>query len=79
MSATIVYGNVGDVNDVNGECHGTLFGGVRFYIHQKVPSRNRLLGDIKVSPPLSSHVSPSFELTWPADKRREDCAAGEIC
>ncbi|KAK4444699.1 TRF2-interacting telomeric protein/Rap1 C terminal domain-containing protein [Podospora aff. communis PSN243] len=49
MSATVVYNDVDDVDDVNGECRGTLFGGVKFYVHQRVPSRNQLLGDIKVN------------------------------
>lgn len=55
MAATIVYDGVASGNP------GSLFGNLKFWIAQRVPARNDLIGKIEVWPP----ACPIRSL-WPA-------------
>jgi len=67
MNAPTVYDIVVDDGaGVNGEYVGTLFGGIKFFLHQQVPSRSALEASIKVSTfhptpsPTSTPLSPNL-------------------
>ncbi|KAK0641285.1 TRF2-interacting telomeric protein/Rap1 C terminal domain-containing protein [Cercophora newfieldiana] len=72
MSAPVVYDNV---DNVNGKYLGTLFGGVKFFVHQRVPSRSTLLESIKTNGgkivQLEKHADVKI-----ADHARKDVPAG---
>lgn len=72
MPAPIVYDGV-----PNEKYEGTLFNGVKFWVGQRVPSRNTLLDQIKAGclPSLRKHDTN----TTPPEQWRQDRASRKAC